>query len=237
MTHFRMLLALPVFCLATAAPARADLVITGTSAQVYSGGTGTVDFFLTSDGPTYNLASFNLQLQINRISAGSFLQFTTSQTDPYSLPNYVFSGNSFGQNNLPPGTFWSSPFTSFPTNPNGTPNDSISAGDSTNNGNNITVTPSNHFLLGEVQFQAAPGAAPGDSFQIVLVPSSSPPTSATTNFQDNSSTFLDYTSTPATVTVATPEPSSLLLAGMGSLTGLLHFWRSRRKNSGEVITT
>jgi hypothetical protein len=226
--RFLILVALSVFCLVLAAPARADLVITGDNTTVAPNGTGTASFFLTSNGGDYNLSTVSLQLVVSVVSGSSTLQFTdanTSFTSFTNQPNYVFFGDSFVQMNS--SNYWNSP--------SNTPNGSIFGGDFTNDGHDITVTPSTPpLLLAEVQYMSVLGASPGDSFQIQVDPTSDPTGSGVgpTQLSDSSGDFQPYTSTPATVTVAlavTPEPSSLLLAGMGSLTGLLHFWRSRRK--------
>jgi hypothetical protein len=95
MTYFRMLIGASALCLAVAAPARADLVITGGTANVgASGGTGIVSFTITSTSGDM-LSALGTQLQITPLTGGSFLQFATSQPDPYIQPNYVFGGDSF----------------------------------------------------------------------------------------------------------------------------------------------
>lgn len=205
--------------------ARADLVITGgTGTATANGGIGSVDFTISSTTGTDTLSSFNVQLQISVLSGGSLLQFTSAQPDPYARVNYVFAGNSFGDTNGIP--FWGPPTTTV------TPNDTISGGDSTNAGF-VTISTSPGSLLMSVQFQAAAGASVGDSFSIALVPSSGLG-GAQTNFNDQNSNALNYTSTPAIVTLsaATPEPSSFALTGLASLGFMLYRRRYRRKNLG-----
>src|SRR5690349_20468221 len=98
----RMLLAALVVGSLMGAPARADFVIAGGSATVAPGGTATVAFTIATAPSTtvFNLADFNLELQISVKTGSSFLQFAGSQSDPaYDHSGYVFSGASFVQDN------------------------------------------------------------------------------------------------------------------------------------------
>ena len=220
------LLVLASFVLLSAsAPARADLIITGGTATVTAGGTGSVDFTISSTTGSDALSSFNVQLQISTLTGGSLLQFTTAQPDPFNRSNYVFSGNSgFAAAGLP---FWGPPTTS------NTPNDTISGGDLTNNGTSVTISQSPGSLLMAVQFQAAAGAAVGDSFSISLLPSSGQGNSQTF-FNNGNAPPLNYTSTAAVVTLSapasTPEPSTFALTGLASLGFMFYRRRNRRKN-------
>jgi hypothetical protein len=192
-----------------AANARADLIVTGGNATVAPNSTVSFPFYITSDGPTDNLQSFQLQLQITTLTGTSFLQFTSAQADPYANTTYVFYGNSFGQDFALP--FYGDPYT---TN---TPNDSIVGGDSTNDDTNVTITSSTEYFLGLVQVQSANGATPGDSFQIALVPSAGS-VSSSTYFQDADGDYNPFTSTPGVVTVVpVPEPSPFAFASLGLL--------------------
>jgi hypothetical protein len=218
-------------CLTLTAGARADLVITGgTGTAATNGGTGVVDFTISSTTGTDALSSFNVQLQISVLSGGSFLQFTPTQPNPTSSSNYVFAGNSFGANNSLP--FWGPPTLTV------TPNDTISGGDKTANSASVTIPTSPGSLLMEVQFQAAAGSAVGDSFAISLVPSSGLGNSQT--FFDNQNTALNFTSTAAVVTLsapaASPEPSSLVLTGLASL-GFMFYRRTSRRTKPAQSTS
>jgi hypothetical protein len=222
---FRILLLAPVICLVMANRAGADFIITGGTATVAPGDTGTVDFRITSSNPTGDrLASFNLELQASVKTGTSFLQFTTNQPAVYDRSGYVFSGDSGDK--AAGLSFWGPPTQTV------TSNDTISGGDFTNSGSAITISPSSNFFLATVRFQAGSHATPGDSFAISLVPRSGSGT-LSTYFQDSGGTNIPYTSADATVTVATavPGPSSLVLAGVGSLTCLLYRWKGRRKAS------
>jgi hypothetical protein len=224
---FRVLLA-SVISLAVAAPSWASplspLVITGGNATVAAGGVGSVDFMISSSGTTsYNLATFGLQVQVTPVApTSSFLQFSSSQPDPFTDSRYVFTHNSFDQDfGLP---FWGSPSSTV------TFHDTVAGGDGTDTTPYVKVTPTSNFLLATVQFEAPAGASAGDSFTISLV---SDPNQ--TYFNDDQGHSIVYTSTPATVTVApaqvaaAPEPSSLVLAGVSGLAGLLSCRRGRRK--------
>ncbi len=219
----RGLLPASVLYLTMTSSAYADLVITGGSASVASNSVGTVDFYVSSNNPSGdNLAIINnLQLQITTTTGSSTLQFTSSQPDFLSNSNYVFTGNSFDQD-------LGVTFFNTPTSVN-TSNDTISGGDS-NDGNTgpgyTTITPGSNFLLATVQFQAALGATPGDSFSIALTSNS--------NFLDNNSSTVGYTSTAASVIIAAgvPEPSSVILAAFGGVA--LFYYTANRKKAAVV---
>ncbi len=211
-----------VCCLFLPATARAGFIITGGNTTVAAGGTGTVDFTITSDNPTVdNLAIFNMELLITTKTGTSFLQFTASTPDFSGDSSYVFLGNSGAG-----AGFWAPPSSTS------TSNDTIAGGDFTNDGSGVLIGQS--YLLARVQFQADPNASNGDSFNISLVADP-----GQTWFQDASGNNITYTSTAATVRVesqepqggqSAPEPSSLVLLGTGALTGLL-YWRRGRKST------
>ncbi len=204
-------------------PVRADLVISGSSVQLNSGQTGTMDFNIRSTTGTDQLQSFNVELLITRVGGTtSLLQFTDTQPDPYGNGNYVFAGDSFGGINGVP--FWGAP-SATGTN---YPKDTISGGDMTNSGTAVTV-PTASFgpgtYLTTVQFQAPLNASPGDTFSISLVTDP-----MQTFFKDAGGGTINYTSSPGTVLIlgATPEPSSLVLGATAGVGGLFIFWRKRR---------
>ena len=158
-----------VICLATTAPTRADLVIVGGNASVSPGGTGSIDFTISSTTGLDQLSSFGVELQITPLTGNSLTVAIHSppSPDPYFCrSNYVFAGQSLGQNLAIP--FWGPP-SSTTTN-----NDTITGGDmidpSVNPSGFVTIpaTPGN-FLLTSVQFQAANGASLGDAFSIAIV--------------------------------------------------------------------
>jgi hypothetical protein len=213
----------------TATRARADVAITVDNGTVAPGGTGTVDITVTSN-MSDTLSSFGLELLITlQPGTTSLLQFTLTQPDPFGNPNYVFYGASSKSDLAIP--FWGPPFQSSPIT--GYPNDSITGGDS-DDGSGLgyvtigsSVGQPNTFLA-SVQFQAAPGATPGDQFQISLVNDPN-----FTYFDDQNGNPLTYTSTPGTVLVASevsavPEPSSLTVVALSGLSGLLWCYRRNR---------
>jgi len=196
----------------TATGARAGVIITASDVMLAPGGTGTMDFSIASNSND-TLSQFGLGLNITPVgSATSLLQFTSSQTDPYSNPNYVFSGNSFGSDFNTP--FW------FPPTTTTTANDTISGADSDDNAflNYPSITGS--LYLATVQFQAAPGATVGDQFQISLVANP-----VFTYFDDGNGNILSYSSSSnggvVTISSAIPEPASLTLLAISSVMGLL----------------
>lgn len=234
----QIFLAALIICLATAIPIRAGFLIEGnaTPTSVSAGSTADINFYITSNNND-QLGSFQLVLQITKISGSGFLSFTSdvnNQLNAYdpANTNYVFASNSYDA--YPPAsTYWNS-VTSTTTN-----NDTITGGDTA-----ITTftfpNSTSSYLLATVQVDAS-NAAAGDSYQIAVVPSSGlggTPSSPTYFLDTNSPSYGDsdyvaYDSTPVTVdvvplTTAVPEPSSLALSIFG-LTSLLYSWRGRRK--------
>ena len=141
---------------ATSAPG-ADLTITESNSPVLlaAGGTGTLDFTIASTSND-TLSSFGLELQITPVGTPtSLLQFTSTQSDPYSNLNYVFYGESTNQDlNLP---FWG------PATQTIYISDTITGGDSDDGSDagfvTIPATPTGaHSYLATVQFQGAAGS-------------------------------------------------------------------------------
>jgi hypothetical protein len=231
-TSLQAMLAVTGTWLVMAAPARADFIISGGTAAVTPGGTGTVNFLISfqpsqaSNGNDNNLSSFGLVLQIDvqNGNAISDLTFTLTQPDFTTQPNYVFPGgnSAFGP------AYWNPPDnTTDPTHP------TIAGGDFTNDGSNVTIPSSPPpLLLATVQFSLNPGTPTNSSYTIPIV------LGIGTYFNDNTGNngeSIPFSSTPALVTVlssqplAAPTPSSLVLAAFGSLGGLLCFWRKRKQ--------
>jgi PEP-CTERM motif len=213
-----------------ATQARADLSVTLESVILASGGTGTMDISVTSNGGD-TLSSFGLELQIAPTpGTTSVLQFTTTQTDPYGNSNYVFSGESSNSDLGIP--FWSNPTLTPPYNAL-----TITGGDMddlTQGYVSIGASPDGpNTYLATVQFQAAPGATVGDGFLVSLVNDPN-----FTYFDDQYgnpylSTNVSVSGGMVTIAAAVPEPSSLMmtLAGLG---GLLWYWRGRRPGRARI---
>lgn len=197
-----------------AVPAQADLIVTVGSANIPSGGTGTVDVYVTSTSNDM-LGVTSLQFDISRISGASLLEFANPQSNSFlSQTNYVFAGDSFDYINSIP--FFGPPFTTV------TPNDTVSGGDNTNDFTNVTLTTGQPYLLAALTVQSQAGAPVGDLFSISLDPSSQ-------FLLSDFATQVPYTSTPGTITISpafsTPEPATwtLLISG-----GSFLFWWRRR---------
>jgi hypothetical protein len=199
--------------------ARADFIFDVT---IPASGTGTLGFTITSNDNT-TLSAFGLGLMISPTSSG-FPYFPTTQPTPYDDPNYVFAGESA----MSPLPFW---FTypagdEFPTTVNGGDIDASSLG-------YVTIT--TQYDLATVMFQVTPAGAP-EQVQITLV--SDP---GFTYFDDLNNNPLNYTASMVGGVVninvsAVPEPSSLALAGISSLAGLLVYGRSRRRAESPMST-
>ncbi len=227
----RLFLTVAVLWLALAAPARAGFIITGSTTTIPAGGVGIVDFYITSDCATGNqLSSFQIQLQASQTFSptndGLNLQFTANQPTVYDQATYVFAVSSFFMDTNTP--FWGNPFSTV------TANDTIVGGDSNDSAQGYTTiafgTP---YLLAQVQVDPSQAL---DVFSINLTPSSGSFNTGTTYFDDPNGDGIGFTSIPGTVETegpqgsATPEPSSLLLAGIGMLSGLVYTWRSRKQS-------
>jgi len=207
----------------TASGARAELAISVGSSTVAPDGIGTVDITITPNHG-HTLSDFGLELQITPVGATSFLQFTSSQPDPYGNSNYVFYNQSLKQ-------LLDLPFWSVPSSPP-SPLVSITGGDSSSLGYVFIPKGSTEYLA-TVQFEAAPGATVGDKFTISLV--NDP---GQTYFDNKNGQPLYYTSTPGTVMVvsAVPEPSSSTVVLLSGLSGLLWcYWRGRRHRQSKNL--
>ena len=201
----------------TATSAYADLSITLSNETIGPDAIGTMNIYASSNAGD-QLNYFNLELLITTIgSPTSLLEFTTSQADFSTNPDYVFYNNSSND-----GAFWRPPYT---TN---TLNDTISGGDtdSADSGNGYVTLPTTNVLIAQVQFQAAPGATPGNQFQVSLVSDPS-----FTTFQDPNSNAFNYTvnADGGVVTIgAVPEPASSTMWAISILCGLLWHRRHRK---------
>jgi hypothetical protein len=205
----------------TATRARAELTITASPIGLQPGGIGTINLSITSNsGDT--LSQFGLELVITPLpGTTSQLQFTTTQSDPYGNPNYVFSGESIGADL--PSPFWSLPLTHTYAS------DSIIGGDmddGTGPTSGYVTIPGTageaHTYLATVQFQVPTTAALGDQFQISLLPGPN------TYFDDqNGNPLTPMSNTVGTVAVV-PEPSAFMLMAISNLGSLLYL-RFRRK--------
>jgi hypothetical protein len=136
---------------------------------------------------------------------------------------YVFAGASFGSDNGLP--FWSEP-TSNPAFSN------IDGGDMNDSALGYVTVSSTGAYLGTVQFEVPMGADTGQTFLLTLG-------GGGTLFDDLNGNPLGYTASfipsasGGTVnidisTASVPEPSSLAMAAIASLGGLLVYRRSRR---------
>ncbi len=225
--------------LVIASPAKADFIITGGTATVAQGGSGTVDFLITATHGS-SLGAFNLTLQINVISGNAISDLTFSQASAqpavYNQSNYVFAGsgpfvspgNSF-DGNLGAASIWG-----IPNNANNSgQNPRIYGSDSTYDGTSATITSANNLLV-SVGFTANLGTPLTSEFSISLVGGVDNTAFYANNSGPTPTGLVHYRSTAADITVTpaianTPAPSSLALAGIGSLSGLLYYWRSRKQ--------
>lgn len=216
----------------SAAPARADLVLSIGSTSIAPGGTGTIDVYLTSNASAASpdlINFYGFQLQItNDGTDGTQLAFSTSQNFGYisntSLnPAYVFLGDSFDA--APPPSPVGSPSQTM------YPNDTFTGTDSTFSGNPVSLSAGTTYLLAVLSVTSSPLAPPmaGDSFTISLMPQSGDgsvntnPNTFFDNFNFNTGTETSatrFTSTSGGVNIiaaAIPEPSTMIMGLAGLL--------------------
>ncbi len=181
--------ALTLFAPGAVRPARAGLIIQALNSTADPGGTGAFDVVIRDDGGTFQVAAFSVELSVPMNSAVSFSDVTTG-----TLATYIF------------GTLQSPPFTfdSFPTQ-------DFSAGDFTATAPGfITLNPNDMFGLAHVTYSVDSGA-PAGPIAVSLV-------STGTSLSDQNAVDVAFTTSNGTITVsgsAVPEPSSLVLAGLG----------------------
>jgi hypothetical protein len=261
---FRTLLPALVIAFVFAAPARgAFVILSGNGGTLAVPGQYTVPLDETVDISFYisspdsdHLSAFQVQLQLTRLGIAGSLPFSPI-TAPAGMPqqpvdflnndpNYVFSQNS--SDALPPPGFWNNTSDSGGGGSTAGPlpipipvsigyaNSFINGGDSAL-GSPTSFNPSPSYLLFTVQVYADPNlVAVGQQFRISLVP----PVFDPAVLQDQPTYFNDpqpYDSGSGTITVgpsAVPAPSSVVLAAIGSLTGLLICWSRRRKSPAPV---
>jgi hypothetical protein len=223
MTRKTLLIATGIL-LATTLPSRADLVVSIGNLTVAPGGVGTTDVTVSSsDGHPVSLELFGFDLRISKVSGPGRLEFTPTQTDPFSSSNYVFYHDS--ADNTPPGQT-----TLGTVSTTSAPHDTYIGSDITNDGSNISVTSPR--LLAHLTFTSATAlpAMLGSTFQVSLIPDFS------TFFQyDFATTPMSdsYTFVGGLIMIGSvPEPSSLILAMIGGVPVLIAVARKGLRRSG-----
>lgn len=217
LTRFRFAL-IPLAAVALAlcgfaTPARAGLIIQALDATVAPGGTGSFDVVLKDDGGTFQISGFTVEVAV---TAGSGVTFTAADTltDSTKEP-YLF------------GTYQSSPlpFATDPANPGvaaSFPNNDFVAGDvSMTSPGFVTLNSGDILGLAHVSFSVDSGVPVGDTIAVTIV------TGGNTSLADDSGAPVAFSPSDGTIKVAaTPEPSSLVLGGIGLL-GLAIYARAR----------
>ena len=213
---------LVVLLIASAIPARADLVVSIVGTTATQGGTGTLDVYLSSTADPsspdlINDYAFTLQIRPNTVGN---LAFSGSQGFGYlNNGNYVFFGNSAdyiaGLASPPPvgGILETTVYA----------NDTFLGFDSTNDFSSIALSSSSgQVLLATLTLDASITSA-DESFTVSLVPPTGSGSSgggiASSYFNVVDSNFnelsaVPFTSTPGTVMIvaaAIPEPASVVL--------------------------
>jgi hypothetical protein len=180
-------------CLTAALPAHGSVIIAADSVSAVAGSTGnSFDVWLTNTGPSaisVDTFSFNINILDTDIT---FTDVTTGTVAaPYIFPSSVFGPDLTGPNS-------GQTFAFFPNDVSGSGDVSIASG--------ATVG------LGHVLFDVAGGAAPG-TFAVAFVQDP-----LVTNLSDaNGNNIPIDTFTDGDVTILTPEPATVPLAGLAFL--------------------
>ena len=195
--------------------ARAALVIetAPTPITAPAGGTGSFEVLLRDTGGTFDIAGFSIDLSI---PAGTGITFTGADTNTTSAA-YIF-----GTYQSAPAPFASPDFpaTTFPAS-------TLNASDVDFSAPSVTLNPGDVVGLADVHFTVAPGTTPGT---VVPVSFEGPGTS----LSDANGDAVPVTF-PAffTITVtAVPEPSAVLLFGLGSVSTFALIRRRRPAATG-----
>jgi hypothetical protein len=250
---WRGVLSWSLICFVFATPAKADLIVTaGTPTIATDGMSGTASFYISSNSGSDTLSSFSLEMFLSGSAVYTNpptnpppgLQFAPAASQPtvYDQPNYVFSGNSFAQAFALP--FWSDPFP--PTNGSVPANSYIPGGDTyfdqTFATTSLTLAQSQTYLLASVTFDYTPPPSQTGPvvFWIVFDNNTSFYDDSLNQYQSqdpSSPDYVDMSNSAAEIvlgsgpqTMSTPEPASLLLAGMAGAAGFLYHWRRRQIN-------
>jgi hypothetical protein len=172
---------------------------------------------ISSDAGTDLLDIFSLEFRITT-SSGRRLEFVSPPSDPQLLdPAYLLSGDSTAAQFPPAGKISTL-----------TANDTYNGGDGTVSGLGVLV-PSTPALLASLQVTAATSDAPlvGDQFTVSL--ELGPFTSFYGPGDYEHSLPIDYGSSNGTVSMAIPEPSTLIVwTGLG-VAGLVMGSRRRKR--------
>jgi len=203
--------------LALACSAEAALVITIGTIHLDPGASGYLDVTIQSDNaiPGDPLQAYGFEYRITRLYGTGRLEFVDPQPTGFLTDSqYVFFGNSFDYvNTLPVGG----------VSQTDQPADTFIGGDSTNDGENVTVTTTSK-LLTRLQVTSAAGlpTQPDDVYQVALISGGS------TFFQDKDSNDILYSSTSGRVYI-TPEPGSLVAVVSGGVVLACLGWRRARR--------
>ncbi len=199
-----ILAALSAALLAQPAPARCGtvLVMTVQDAVVAPGGTGSLDILLANDATatdSVTIGGFAIDLTV---AAGSGITFTGA--DDATSTTYIFTGNSLGF--LPTVTATE-----------------VQANDIAAIGGTLLDPGGPPVGLAHITFSADPDTPPG-----AIIPLSLISYQAGTSVSDADGNNLDFTIVDGRITVsapAVPEPSSIVLAVLAVLSGIVRYRR------------
>ena len=106
-------IALALAVLAAPTPARADLFLEVLNASAPAGGTGSFDVVLLSNGGSFDVGGFSVELSVASGSGVTFTGATTSTADPYVFGTYQSDPSPFATDPANPGSPATFPNTHF----------------------------------------------------------------------------------------------------------------------------
>lgn len=190
------------------------------SSAVFNPANGSFDISVNLENDSMsvlNLATFSLQLSISP-TGPERVEFDPN-TQPNSLvnSNYIFFGNSAAEDD---------PFTPWNVSSNGSgTNNEFTFTDLTSDTLNVTLAAGEIKLLADIRMNPGIGSfapQPGSQFLVSVV-------SGGTSFYDELLNPVSFSSSPGTLSVAVPEPSTYALITTGAVIMVLRK-RVSRKN-------
>jgi hypothetical protein len=191
------------------APCRADLVIEAPNVSVAPGSSGSFDVLITSTGGSFSVASDTIELALNGLNGVSFTGVSIATAAPY-----IYGANSA---TLQGSTFTFSTF----------PGTQFEAFDFLFPAGAQTINPGDVFGLVNVQYSVAANAVLGASGTLAIGPD--------TSLADAGGNAVLFTSQNGSITISTssiPEPSAVILLGIGCAAVVVRSARKRPARSG-----
>ena len=224
----RSILALIFLAVATPSLSHASLTLSVGDLALTPGQIGSIDVTVEGTGDLVSFAGFEFVI-VPESPTTSTLRFVEEDEAYLADPGYVFFGNSAAKDDGIASSVGTVSTSSLP-------DDTFVGGDGTADFADVSISGS--MLLASLRVEhdfgaADPSTTVGHKFSVALVPVSGDSNdfaqgASNTGFLDSQFGSVSFTSTPGTVTIFIPEPSSLFLAAIGLLGVVLRARRHRR---------